>query len=68
MEFAASWLKRRAARHSLCDHPTDLSCLLIGRMREVATRHRTRHLTLERMGVPAAKGAQRPVTNLDDVP
>ena len=56
MEFAATWLKKRAARHTLCAHPTDLSCMLIGRMREVAERHRTRHLTLERMGVPRKRG------------
>jgi hypothetical protein len=56
MEFAASWLKKKAKRHTLCAHPTDLSCMLIGRMREVAERYRTRHLTLERMGVPRQKG------------
>jgi hypothetical protein len=56
MEFAATWLKKRAPRHTLCAHPTDLSCMLIGRMREVASKHRTRHLTLERMGVPRRKG------------
>jgi hypothetical protein len=58
MEFAASWLKKRARAHTMCPHPTDLACMLIGRMREVASRHRTRTLTLERMGVPTARGRQ----------
>lgn len=57
MEFAASAIKKMSRRHTLCSHPWDLSCSLVGRMREVAERHRTRHLTLERMGVPRARGA-----------
>ena len=56
MEFAASWLKKVAKRHTHCPHPTDLSCQLIRRMREVADKHKTRTLTLERMGVPRARG------------
>jgi hypothetical protein len=56
MEFAASALKKAARAHGLCSHPWDLSCSLIGRWREVAERHRTRTMTLERMGVPRAKG------------
>lgn len=56
MEFAATWLRKRARQHSLCAHPTDLSCMLFGRMREVAAHHRTRTLTLDRMGVPRRKG------------
>ena len=64
MEFAASALKKAAKRHSLCAHPWDLSCSLFGRMREVAEGHRTRQLTLERMGVPRARGG----TNGNGVP
>jgi hypothetical protein len=57
MELSASWLRRIARRHTLCAHPTDLSCLLIGRWREVAERYvdRTQGLTLARMGVPRAR-------------
>jgi hypothetical protein len=64
MEFAASALKKAAKRHSLCGHPWDLSCALFGRWREVAERYRTRHLTLERMGVPRRKGAEVVQTEL----
>ena len=56
MEFASSWLKKIAKRHSLCSHPEDLSCQLIRRWREVAETHKTRQRTLERMGVPRSKG------------
>jgi hypothetical protein len=56
MEFAASWLKKVAKRHTMCAHPTDLSCQLIRRWREVAEKHKTRQLTLERMGVPRTRG------------
>lgn len=56
MEFSASWLRKIAKRHSTCGHPQDLSCALIGRWREVAERMRTKQRTLERMGVPRARG------------
>lgn len=56
MEFAASWLKGVAKNHTLCSHPTDLSCQLIRRWRELAEQFRTKQRTLEKMGVPRRKG------------
>jgi hypothetical protein len=56
MEFAASALRKVARRHTICGHPWDLSCALIGRMREVASRYTTRQRTLDRMGVPRSRG------------
>ena len=55
MEFAASALKKASKRHTWCSHPWDLSCALIGRMREEAAKHTTRQLTLDRMGVARTK-------------
>ena len=56
LEFAASWLKRDAARHSFCAHPTGLACMLYGRMREVAERHSTKELSIARMGLGRKRG------------